>query len=567
MPAEQKTVSSIQSFRNIIKEICFLSGQEFSENQVEKTAISLYDYWLNAQNDRMPNFKACEGAPRNLADADVDKTISYLMGALEILDPSKQLSPLLFEDTLDSDEEFDAKLSVLLPQSRLNGSKASIYRILILAVFVLGKTFSKAGNDKLALHMISLATMLQERINRTASRIESDDTIIKMMYGHLAKLALGLRHFEQAIEAGTKVIMRLDIKLAEVLGGEMDIESFDLDEYFTNLMVLAEAAESGEDYCSAVFAYRNAAELFKLEKRLLSGNQSLLDFITVPEQSSSKYQKEVCQLNLCLKLINAVELSDGDAMLSLINARSALEHFALIGDVGERGDIKESQLQFLLGRCIYKAVLALAGGMNLASSPPVAILNDGKAPTIKGLLEEAMEVLEDCEMPANCGDDSPDCQEGVLMQIAIVAIELRQDEKSRCILENLQMYEADLVKWDSHRKGKISKSTYSYLSSVVYSVEVFKRLLLVAPMTQLSKLASRLTLSSRKALNPDSPTMVQCSFCSMKCFNSDIKCEECAANTNFVWYCTVECKNDHLADHICSQGTASNLMKYFPTLS
>jgi tetratricopeptide (TPR) repeat protein len=547
---EQNNVSTIQSFRNIIQGITLLSGQEFafSTNEIEKIAISLYDHWLNNHFDTKPNFKICQQVSANLANSD--EQIKYLMACLEILDPLNQLSPLIFDNTLDSGQvEFDSKLSALLVN--INSTN---YRILTLAVFALGKTFRKAGNDKLALHMFNLAAVLQEKVGRSSSRIEIDKVIIRLIFGHAANLALILGYYEQAIESGTKVVMRLDVQLSEVLNGNQPVESFDFDEYYTNLMVLAEAAERGQDYCSAVFAYRNAVELFEMEKKLLGDYGCLLEFIDISEasdghgdghgnvRSDSKYQKEILRLGLCLKLINVVNLSDGDAMLALGTARSALAHFALIVD--EQNVIKESHLKFLLGRSLYKAALSLAGGANLASSPPVAILSDTKSPTIRELLEEAIEVLEDCRMQENCGKhgdsakDFTDCQEAVQMQIAVVAMELRQEVKAKSILQNLGMYDDQMAKWDAFRReGSITSTDYSYLATVLYSVEVFKRLLLVAPMSNISKLTSRLTLSS-KIMHADSPAKVQCAFCSMKCFNSGIKCETCAKNSIFIWYCS-----------------------------
>ncbi len=203
--------------------------------------------------------------------------------------------------------------------------------------------------------------------------------------------------------------------------------------------------------------------------------------------------------------------------------------------------------------------------MNLASSPPVPILPPQlNGPSIKNLLEEALELLDDARSHALAGKKSSDCLEAILLQVmcwylfqsAIVALELRQDGKTSNILKSLNMSSKYLAKWHIDRSEGKDTEQYSYLSSVIYSPELFKRLLIAAP-SGLSKAESRLTLSRRRTSQKDFPVKVQCSYCSMQCINTGIKCENCAEMKIFTWYCTEECRFEHLSQHKHSCGVES----------
>jgi hypothetical protein len=247
-----------------------------------------------------------------------------------------------------------------------------------------------------------------------------------------------------------------------------------------------------------------------------------------------------------LQLIEANESASGDAALSLKYARSALEHYSL-SQAGPNNTLQESKLQFLCGRLIYKYILYLAGGVQHASSPPIAILPPStNQPTIKSLLEESLDMLDEASKVAEIGKHDANCKEAVKIQMAFVAAELRMESHTKKILQDLNVDKSLLTEFDDSVKQHRQHRTHPYLAHVVYSPKVLKRVVLM--MTE-QPTVRKLTLSRKRTMNFDQPQKVLCSYCSMQCINTDLKCEYCAVGKVFVWYCTDECQSDHAQQH------------------
>ena len=353
--------SSIKKFRVIVSTLWSLAGlglasaKAIPQNELEKISISLYDQWLNSktlENLEMPEILLLEKND----EKSIDKKLKYLIAALSTLDPSERITPLIMEHTLESDDDFENKMAEFLPKQRLTGPQASIYRIITVCTLALGIAFQEAGNTKLGFHMISLASTIQERVNRTSSRAVTDEYVIRILYSKQTELGIQLEEYDQAIEAGTKLVTRWDVVLSQLLDNEVSVEEFDFQDYFRSLSLLADAGEASKKYESTVYALQKVMHIFSVEKRLVNALVSPLDFIAKQGDQAEIFQKETC-----LRLIQANEYANGDPFISLKSARSALEHLSLVKSPANDSQNEEILLKFLLARIVYKAALSLAG--------------------------------------------------------------------------------------------------------------------------------------------------------------------------------------------------------------
>jgi hypothetical protein len=187
--------------------------------------------------------------------------------------------------------------------------------------------------------------------------------------------------------------------------------------------------------------------------------------------------------------------------------------------------------------------------INGASSPPIAIIPPTpNQPTIKSLLEESLEMLDEASKTAETGKHCPNCKESIQVQMALLAVELRMESRTKSILNESSVDSNDVTEFDEILKQNRQQKNQAFMSNIVYSPEALKRVLLL--ITKQSSIR-KLTLSRKRTINFDQPQKVLCSYCSMQCFNTDLKCEYCAIGKVFVWYCTEECQLDHAKQHQC----------------
>lgn len=66
----------------------------------------------------------------------------------------------------------------------------------------------------------------------------------------------------------------------------------------------------------------------------------------------------------------------------------------------------------------------MEGGLEHASSPPIAVLSPAiNSPTIKGLLEESLDILEEIHGLAQSGKETENCKEAIEMQVFLQQID------------------------------------------------------------------------------------------------------------------------------------------------
>ncbi|KAJ3312583.1 hypothetical protein HDV04_002900 [Boothiomyces sp. JEL0838] len=557
-----KRTALISSYQKIVESVINLSGlPSYPEIETKHMGISIYDVNLECLEENTQDLNAFEKVLE--PDADFDSRFKYLMEALSLLDPNNQFRPLIVDHPILSADDMEMELSESIPHSRLSNSCAVLYRVISLTAFSLGLSFVSVGNQKLGYHMLILAVMIHERIARTANRdkatIKSDANISRRMYQEITELAISIQDYDRAIEYGTKLVSRYDLIVAELLSDstleKSQIGEFiEFDHHYESLMLLAKAAEIAKDYRTAVSAYSQALELFSHEKRFGKEGSIIKHLLHLSGADSSEYSDEMIfkkseleQLDICVKLVNNNEMGDLDPLKSLNYSRSAMEYFALAQGSQLDIQIKECHLQFLVGRMLYKFALSLAGmmyliqgGVQLASSPPIAVLPPSPStPSIKSLLEESLDMLEDAKSGADMGMEDSNCQEAIVAQVRL------EDKAVECLKE-IGMDARIISEWENARLNKTESSTHSHLETVVFSPQVIKRLKLLAPNDNPSP---KLNLSRRRTFNIDAPAKVLCSYCSMQCANTDLKCEFCAQGRVFIWYCNEECKFDHASQH------------------
>ncbi|KAI8894617.1 hypothetical protein BC833DRAFT_604250 [Globomyces pollinis-pini] len=550
----------LNAFNLLVDNVGVLSGfGKYPKEQADLLAIQLYDHYLEYYEDSVPDISSWSEIS---ADSDTELKMTFLMAAFSLLDPSGHFRPLVLDHPI-AEYDYEDSIEPFFPEGRLSSSQGSVYRLIALTVFALGIIFGEIGNNKVGFHMLVLSSKILERVLRTGrvvdTDVNSDRKLSLSLYDQITRMALKIDSLTQAVEYGTKLVSRRELEVTEqlaVLTGDEDStadieikpEDVQLDLFYDSLMLLTEGAEKSEQYRIALDAQMKALELFNIERRI-SKEHSIMKFIMKQDVDVNilNHENQVLQMKLCLNVVSENEKISGDSLISLKYARFAMEHFSLIQGNGDFDLIPEYQLQFLTGVCLYKYALFLAGGSELASSPPIAIRPPGaNTPTIRSLLEESLDLLEQASASAESGCDGPDCQEAILVQLAMIAMELRFDDKAAEYLKESGSDRLILTEWDAARNAGTELDTHSHLTKVVYSNNVFKRVLVISKDSGPLK---RLTLSRKPTFNADLPPKIQCSYCSMQCANSDLKCEVCAQSKVFIWYCSEECQIDHAAQH------------------
>jgi hypothetical protein len=549
MPNIERT--PLQTFRRITEILTtFDEKQYYPDELMKQTSLALHENW-NSNQDSFPELQE----PETIQDAHEE--VKLLMQVLSLIDVKDKVTPLLLDHPEDDKEEMEEMLQRTLFKSKLSSNESFVSRMIALNALQLGIAFAKMGNKQIGLHMILLAIGIHERLTRMTPRTPADERISYVMYEKVIRIGNAVQQYDTVVDYGNKLVHKLEIALTSAMENQTALlvnfdysaVQFDFAKHFENLMILVAASKERGQVSTTTYAFEQAIELFGIEKRfgvegtilksLEQGNKiSELDHIPISGD------KEEILLHLCLELIKSNETLNGDPLLSLNYSRSALEHYALSQS---QNPALESELQFLCGAHIYKYVLYLAGGSTHASSPPIAVLPPAaNQPTVKSLLEESMDKLEEASRIAETGMKDANCKEAIQFQMAIISTELRMESTAKKLLADLQIDTKLLTEIDDSAKQNKTQKRFPHFVNVVYSAEVFRRLiLLVTPQPA----ARKLTLSRKRTMNFDQPQKVLCSYCSMQCINTDLKCEYCAVGKVYVWYCTDECKNDHAHQH------------------
>ncbi|KAL2914321.1 hypothetical protein HK105_206093 [Polyrhizophydium stewartii] len=546
--------------------------------------------------------------------------MKFIVAAMELLDPCDELRPWVLDHPIEPGDDIQDSLPDMLQGRRLGSARAAFCRAMALAAFALGATLAGAGNSRHAYHMMVCAIAIYEVLARAAPRNAADKaadarTVIAM-YREIAQLASALGDTEHATEYATRLVALHEIAVAESLDGgpaapaddpaepkePAPRSQIDLAGHFAAQILLADVSAKAANYAAAVHAYTRALQLFDLQDSL---RRELADALA-PEAADpdaaaaaaadAARQRKLKKREICLKLVDANEELRGDALVSLTYARTACELGTSESgsDSGVSTNEDDVKLVFRTAVLAYKYALQLAGGVDHASSPPVAVipglerLNSSgsfslssasnspglhavgvsspsqRPPSIRSILDEAIQLLEDARAGASADLADPNSKRAVSLQLAILYTDSREEEKARELLKEFAFTQPVLSELDQHRRKSrsanpaegYSRSVIAPFANVVYSPEVFKRLLTIAPVpeTQTSGVAARITLSRgrRSTTRGDFPvaTKALCTYCCMT-FSSDdpIKCEDCAAQRIYVYYCTEECRNEHRALH------------------
>jgi hypothetical protein len=551
MPNIERT--PLQTFRRITEILTVIDAKQYySEELMKQASLALHENW-NSNQDSFPEFQEPD------TKQDAHEQVKLLMKVLSLIDVKDRVTPLLLDHPEEDKEELEEMLQRALFKSKLSSNEAFVSRMIALNALHLGIAFAEMGNKQIGLHMLLVAISIHERLIRMTPRTPSDERISYVMYEKVMRVGNSVQQYDVVVDYGSKLVHKLEIALTSALENQtallVNFDSsavqFDFAKHFENLMILVAASRERGQVSTTTYAIEQAIDLFGIEKRF-GVEGSILKFLSQADKNSELEQipksddKEEILLYLCLELIKANDTMNGDPLLSLKFSRSALEHFALSELQSQKPNL-ESEMQFLCGTHIYKYALYLAGGMAHASSPPIAILPPAaNQPTVKSLLEESMDKLEEASKIAEPGMKDAHCKEAIQLQMAIIATELRMEPHAKKLLAELQIDAKILNELDESAKQNKIKKQFPHYLNVVYSAEVFKRLvLLVTPQST----ARKLTLSRKRTMNFDQPQKVLCSYCCMQCINSDLKCEYCAVGKVYVWYCTDECKNDHAQQH------------------
>ncbi|KAH9250522.1 hypothetical protein BASA81_011698 [Batrachochytrium salamandrivorans] len=416
-----------------------------------------------------------------------------------------------------------------------------------------------------------------------------------IFYREITVLASTMGETEHALEYATKLVAFHEIAVAESLGG-FDIDSaagdadmaalktntttslderplprkasINLNAHFDAQILLADASMKATNYATAVHAFTRAIQLFDLQDSMATeedtNSPSSLDNI-LELKRRLHLKKEIC-----LKLVDANENLKGDASVSFIYSRTICELCTTkaVDDSDFFTEKEAVDYMFMAGVYAYRYALQLAGGVEHASSPPVAILatpNAQKTMPIRTILDESIQYLLKSQHNATLDTSDPKSKRSISFQLAILYTDIREEEKARALLKEFGLTNTVLHEIDLHRRRSRSNNTgegyslslISPFEHVVYSLEAFKRLVGLSPSAEsLTESATpfRLTLSSNRRMTIAGdhflPIKAVCAHCCMT-FTSDdpIKCSECATQRIYVYYCTEECATENKSTH------------------
>eukprot|EP00842_Homolaphlyctis_polyrhiza_P006386 jgi/Hompol1/6749/HPOL_001193-RA len=588
--------TQISFFRDVLATLAELSplGTLYAAAEADRIALWLYDHMLEASElaaeqsagdaDAALDPVAAVPAPFPSAASGPAERMSFLLATLAALDPNEELRPWLLDHPAEPGEDPDDSLPEMLRGRRLGNSRAAFFRVMAQVAFALGTTLSSAGNKRHGHHMMVCATRIYELVARAGPRTRVDKAADAkanlVFYREVAQLASAMGQNDQAVEYATRLVAFHEIAVAESLGEDgADVQDssaastkpqIDLAGHFAAQMLLADVAVKAKIFSTAVHAYTRALQLFDLQDALLvdvdteSANTNASANVNA-ERLEAMRQRKRFKKEICLKLVDANEEAKGDGLISITYARMACElgTSEAGSDSGVSTNEDDVKLIFRTGLLAYKYALQLAGGIEHASSPPIAVMasaSDKKAPPIRTLLDESIQFLEDARGGATSDLTDPNSKRSISLQLAIVYTDIREEEKAQQLLKEYSLFNSSLTELDHHRRRSRSKgegyspSLIAPFANVIYSQEVFKRLTVLAPAMDAGSPLSRMTLSRgrRSATRGDIvvASKMQCTYCLMTFASDDpIMCEDCAAQRVFVYYCTEDCKQEHRTQH------------------
>jgi hypothetical protein len=399
----------------------------------------------------------------------------------------------------------------------------------------------------------AISMMDRVSVNQNA---EDTNKILRVMYKSITKLALKLEEFQTAVEFGTKLVALNDVVLTDFMmeceyedPNYSNLEALDMKDHYECHVLLANAAAALGDRNVLIHAYVRCLDLVAISDRLF-------------KHGSHCEQRDECrplildkpletQLDLCINVLRANDVSKGDAFLSVKHGRKACELDVLLHLNSGSNEIMvlkpfkhRLEMLFLTGKALYKLALQLSGGLTMASSPPIAIRTSSHDPSVKDLLEDSMRQLKDAEVCLASMSDSKEAPKttyisarALSIQIAILHIELRHEAEAKEVLTHLEPIAPILTVLASRKKLPAD------LDGVLFSTSVIRRLQGLSrhdKRIEIHRKPSNLLLKRMSSMQFN----VTCSYCCMN-VRDPIDCDECSA----VHYCTEECKLEHAEQH------------------
>ncbi|KAL5034513.1 hypothetical protein BDV3_004076 [Batrachochytrium dendrobatidis] len=575
-----------------------LGAHLYQPNEQRWMALSLYDHVLKihdtSQLDQQTDlFGSDLLEPYPTPDSDTTTKMKFIISVMNLLDFNDDLRTWILYQFIEAGDDIEDHLPPSLTVHRLDLSQSNFFRVIAHAAFALGAAQSKQGNFRHSYHMTLCSITIYNVVGRASPRgsVEkiTDLCANLVFYKEIVEIASCMGEIDHALEYATKLVALHEIAVAESLEDcsnesickEMDPlldppettvknihsrkTSIDLSAHFDAQVLLADIAVKAEHYSTAVRSYTRALQLLDLQDTI--ANEYKLQPLSTDNVIEIQRRRRT-KKDLCLKLVSANQECMGDALTSLLYCRIACElSSAETGsDSGISTDEADVQSVFLAGVLAYKYALQLAGGIEFASSPPVAIVvtsSAEKSVSIRLILDESIKYLHDALCNATLEVSDPNSKRSISLQLAILYTDIREEEKAHALLKKHAFTQAALLEIDTHRQRSNSVHTSEGYSpsliapfiNVVYSHDVFKRLLSLAPASDsVNSVEKSLTLSSNRRSKIYGSSYVStktiCTHCCMT-FSSDdpIKCEDCATQQVYVYYCTEECQIENRSMH------------------
>ncbi|KAI8911462.1 hypothetical protein EDD86DRAFT_202435 [Gorgonomyces haynaldii] len=463
-------------------------------------------------------------------DASHEDKLKYLMDILDWLG-SQEVRDWILDSGIAPGDDLDEFVPELLFH-KLNPPKVMFLRFCAIIAYALGLQWQSI-NQKHSYHMFACAIHIYERIVRTSRTLEfSNDLIMsRTIYTHLLEYTIEHHSYDSAIEYGSKLVALHD--------AHDDI--LDLKNLYDTLTLLGKAALALNDRAILVNSLSRRLEILR-QNDVLPEPQQIVD------------QSLETQLMLCKEILKHNE-HRGDALLSVTHGQLAINlDKRLFGE----SEVPQNELPpkiskttidpearfellFLTGKAFYKYCLQLAGGIENASSPPIAVMKVQNMPSIKALLENAALYLDDALVWISHLKSENMTPRTLAIQRAVIDVELREEENAKKLLLEHNVYPSVL-------SSLSKKDCPPDLSPVLCSPEAVKRLLSLAPQPLIKE---RIVLHRRSTAMGSRRPPIQCSYCLMS-VREPIHCDNCST----VFYCTEECKQDHREQHEldCSKG-------------
>ncbi|KAJ3051407.1 hypothetical protein HK097_007624 [Rhizophlyctis rosea] len=282
--------------------------------------------------------------------------------------------------------------------TRLDSRQASALAAIGRLAQALSVAMYDSGNTRQALHVHLCSISIYERV-RGCVTVPQDARIgeqaLRDLYALAAEQAMSLDETDLAVELGTKLVTIHEVAIAEAVMETRDEATsvvphghVDPLGHFMAQEILGRALGRFGDADGSFNAHRRALEILEVEWPWEEEMQSA-KFTAPPEVKKSIYKN---MMSCSHKLHHPVSetLTYARQCITVMKELEAANPSSV-------ADPTDALILLQAGRFAYLNALELAGGVESASSPPVAVLHLKKegGPEIKELLDDSAGYLED----------------------------------------------------------------------------------------------------------------------------------------------------------------------------